>query len=261
MTTSTNASEARQHARDGGIRIRARARPGWEPIVQHERAEIGHAHQHEVERRLAQLALEHDHPVDDGAIGEGRGAFGELQRVVDAHLGQERPEQHGDHQIHAGEQQAEPHAGGAGDQAQTAEAGGQDVQHEHRLAFAQADGDEAVAEVIATTLRERATFQRAHDGHQGGVEDRQAHHGRRHQQHEEDVRGHIARTEQGDAAQREPEEHAARITHEDAGRIEVVEQESERAAAEGQAQHGRGRIADRDAEREQERGGDHRRAG
>ena len=47
--------------------------------------------------------------------------------------------------------------------------------------------DQAMAQVIASALREGSTFQGADDGDQRGVHDRQAHHGRRHEKDEEDV--------------------------------------------------------------------------
>ena len=82
------------------------------------------------------------------------------------------------------------------------------------------------------------------------------------EQHEEDVRGHLARADEGDTAQREAEEHAARIAHEDARRIEVVDEETQRARRRrpGTARR-RPTLPTPTAECEQEAGRDDRRAG
>ena len=106
--------------------------------------------------------------------------------------------------------------------------------------------------MISSALREGSALERADDRHQGRVHDRQAHNGSRHQQHEEDVRGHLVRAQQRDAAQREPEIHAARVAHEDSGGVEIEDEKSERGAADGEAQHRCLDVVHRDAEGEQE---------
>ena len=69
----------------------------------------------------------------------------------------------------------------------------QHVQHQDRLALGQPDGHQSMAQVIAAALRQRPALERAHDRSPAGVDDRQAHHRHGHQQHEDDVRGHLAR--------------------------------------------------------------------
>ena len=153
MTTSTNASDAESMTGYRGVRIWPRRGRVREAVVQHERAKVGDAHQHEVERGLAELALEHDHAVDDRPVAQRCRALGELDRVVHAHLGQECAEEHGDR---PGTRPASSRLSHTpivrATRPRLPKLARQHVQHQDRLAFGQADGDQPMAQVIAPAL-------------------------------------------------------------------------------------------------------------
>ncbi len=133
-------------------------------------------------------------------------------------------------------------------------AGREQRQEEHRLPFAEPDGDEAMRSMVTATDTDASPGHDPRHGHEGGVEDRNGQEQDRNDQDRRDparVRALIGN--EREPGQEESKKQAAGVAHEDLGRREIARQESADGADERHGDERARQVALPDEEEQPER--------
>ena len=134
-----------------------------------------------------------------------------------------------------------------------------DVHQQHGLALRETEIEQAVMKMSLIRLEDRhAAAVAAHDGERR-VEDRQAERQDRHDQR--DRRGALDGTDDRDAREHKAEELAARVAHEDLGRVEIVLQKAQGCPCHGDDDQGRQELVQVISQEEHRNGCDESDAG